>query len=85
VVKESQRQKPARKSLDKGNFMKGSRESTRSFRFFFVVGGFLFMLLVVFLARVVGDGPLVPLVFLTGWIVLVTALVLHFRSLKNPD
>ncbi len=47
----------------------------RRFRLIFVVSAFLFGMTIVVLAKNVGDGPLVPLIFVLGWTVLALFLI----------
>ena len=44
-----------------------------------VLSGALFMLLVFALMKLIGDGPVVPCVFILGWIVLALVTIGYFR------
>ena len=57
--------------------MSNVREESRRFRLAFVVGGAVFVILIVVLAMIVGDGPWVPAIFVIGWLVLALFLVRH--------
>ena len=63
---------------------KSPQKSNRQFRLMFVLGGFLFVMTILILAKVIGDGPIVPAIFIIGWIVLalflVRFVVVHMRS-----
>lgn len=53
--------------------------NSRKVRIYLVVSGFMFALLLIVLAKSIGDGPIVPVVFIVGWLIL-AAFVLRFFS-----
>jgi lipopolysaccharide export LptBFGC system permease protein LptF len=52
-------------------------------RIILVAGGFIFILLMILLGRVVGDGFLVPLVFIIGWLILMLLTANYFVNRKK--
>ena len=63
--------------------MKNTRAEIRKFRIFFVLGAFSFGLFVISLAKTIGDNPIIPIIFVIGWLMLLIALFIHFRNLKK--
>jgi energy-coupling factor transporter transmembrane protein EcfT len=60
-----------------------SPDKTRRFRIVFVSSAFLFALVVVILAKLVGDGYVVPIVFFTGWFIFVTATIFYLARKRK--
>jgi hypothetical protein len=52
-------------------------------RIAFVLGGFGFLALIILLAKYIGDGWLVPSIFIIGWIVLVGMILNYFAKKKQ--
>jgi hypothetical protein len=52
-----------------------------------VLSGFLFMGLIILLAKLLGNGPIVPIVFLIGWVVFMSIFLSRFSKLfrKNKN
>lgn len=50
----------------------------------FVLCMFLFLIFVIVLAKIIGDGWLVPLIFIIGWIIFITLIInKHFKKIKQ--
>lgn len=64
-------------ALVKSNFMAAT--NSRKMRLILVISGFVFALSLVAFAKLIGEGPIVPVIFVIGWLVL-AAFVLRFFS-----
>jgi thiol:disulfide interchange protein len=50
-----------------------------------VVSGFLFIGFIIILAKVVGDGCLVPIVFIIGWIIFLSIFLARFQRFRRKN
>ncbi len=53
-------------------------ERRRRISIVLVTSGFAFILLIVVLAKTIGDGPLVPCIFLLGWLIFAVFIAKYF-------
>ncbi len=48
-----------------------------------VGGGFLFILIFIGLSKVIGDGPIMPIIFVVGWLTLAVVFVYYFKVVRK--
>ena len=60
-------------------------DKNNSFRREIVLGGFLFIFGFLALSQVLGDSPLLKIIFIGGWLVIAGCVIKYFISNKKKD